>query len=43
MTVETVPVWPAIGAPAGEARFEEIVGALDPKFLEALGWCWERR
>ncbi|MEU9236069.1 hypothetical protein [Streptomyces subrutilus] len=43
MTVETVPVWPATEAPAGDARFEEIAGALDPKFLEMLGWCWERR
>ncbi|MEV7526786.1 hypothetical protein [Streptomyces sp. NPDC091371] len=43
MTAETVLVLPAVETPAGDARFEEIVGALDPKFLEMLGWCWERR
>ncbi|MFG2715707.1 hypothetical protein ACGFX2_35010 [Streptomyces goshikiensis] len=43
MTAETVPMRPAVEAPAADARFEEIVEVLDPTFLEMLGWCWQRR
>ncbi|MFF1344245.1 tyrosine-type recombinase/integrase [Streptomyces sp. NPDC058290] len=43
MTAETVTMRPAVEAPAGDARFEEIVEVLDPTFLEMLCWCWQRR
>ncbi|WP_405786818.1 hypothetical protein OG753_01820 [Streptomyces sp. NBC_00029] len=43
MTAAVAGIRPEAGAPAADARLEEVRRALDPEFLALLDWDWERR